>query len=84
MSSQRMTDAKVSEATAQAAAAWQTVQTVFTPAFTVPNFQAGTTEPVADWALMIQAVEQVGWRLEHWAVTTDGKGRPLALPVFRR
>jgi hypothetical protein len=80
----RLTDAKVTEMTRQANDAWQSGQPVFTPAFTCPDFQAGVTGPVADWAAMIAVVEQFGWRMEHWAAVQDPKGRPLGLPIFRR
>lgn len=33
---------------------------------------------------MIEAIEDVGWRLEHWAVGVDAKGRGEAYPLFRR
>lgn len=40
----------------------------------------------ADWGAAIDAIEAIGWRLEHWAVMpspTTGRS-PFAYPVFRR
>lgn len=57
---------------------------VFTPKLNTPSTQHGMTGNIADWAVMVQAVEDAGWVLHHWSVATDSKGRPEAYPLFRR
>lgn len=59
-------------------------RTVFAPRLNMPNGQPGLSGPIADWALMIEAVESTGWRLEHWSVAADKQGRTEAYPLFRR
>ena len=68
------------EARKAAEAGWS----VFTPRLNFPSSMHGMTGNIADWAQMIQTVEQGGWRLVEWSVAMDTKGRPEAYPLFRR
>jgi hypothetical protein len=56
---------------------------VFTPTLTTT---AGHDMPgsIPGWAEMIEAVEDVGWQLYHWAASLDIHGNPQAYPLFRR
>lgn len=64
--------------------AWDEGSVVFTPLLNLPSSHPGMSGRIKDWELMIAAIEAVGWRLEAWAVTPDGKGRPQAMPLYRR
>ena len=57
---------------------------VFTPFFNAPASVGGVSTNVRDWALMVQAIEECGWRLDQWTVAADNKGKAQAYPVFRR
>lgn len=49
--------------------------TVYTPKLTTA---------VAEWGVLIAAIEQAGWKLEHWAVwNMGGVVEANAYPVFR-
>jgi len=37
---------------------------------------------IAGWAEQIEAIEDAGWVLTYWSVSTDSKGRPEAYPLF--
>jgi hypothetical protein len=38
---------------------------------------------IMDWSAMIAAIESEGWALYHFAGSSDPKGRPEALCLFR-
>jgi hypothetical protein len=57
---------------------------VFTPRLNMPGSQHGMSGNIVDWAMMIQGLEESGWRLEQWSVAMDTKGRPEAYPLFRK
>jgi hypothetical protein len=57
---------------------------VFTPRLNYPATHSPASGGIADWSQMVDAIEAVGWRLEHWSVASDAKGRPEAYPLFRR
>lgn len=57
---------------------------LFTPRLNMPGSQHAMSGNVPDWALMLEAIESAGWRLEHWSVGVDPKGRVEAYPMFRR
>jgi hypothetical protein len=62
-------------------------RTVFAPMLNVPitqQYSATVSGAVTGWAEMIESIEAEGWRLEHWAIGQDMKGRPQAYPLFRR
>ena len=44
----------------------------------------GALQVRLEWGKRIGEVEEQGWRLEHWAVEHDERGRPCGYPVFRR
>lgn len=77
-------DAKVSSLVQEAERAAEAGRRLFTPRLNTPMTQHGMSGDIADWGLMIDGVEAAGWRLEHWAVGLDTKGRAEAYPVFRR
>lgn len=45
---------------------------------------SGHLQVRAEWSRRVAAIEAEGWRLDQWAVDHDGKGNPVAYPVFRR
>lgn len=57
---------------------------VFSPRLNLPSSMHNMSGNVADWSLMIQAIEAQGWSMVHWSVAMDAKGRPEAYPLFRR
>lgn len=59
-------------------------RTIFAPRLNIPASQNTISGPVAGWAEMLEGIESQGWRLDHWAVAIDEKGRPEAYPLFRR
>ena len=67
-----------------AAKALEAGRSVFTPILNMPGSNPGMSGAVDDWAVMVGAIEAVGWRLDQWAVGLDAKGRPQAFPLFRR
>ena len=77
-------DAKAGALAKEAAGALEAGAVVFTPRLNFPTTMHGMTGAITDWSLMVSEVESVGWRLEHWSVAMDTKGRPEAYPVFRR
>lgn len=54
----------------------------FTPKLNTPMSQHGFSGSIAGWAEQIEAIEDAGWELTSWSVTTDAKGRPEAYPLF--
>lgn len=77
-------DAKANSLRIDAEKAVAAGQTVYTPRLNMPGSQVGLSAGITDWALMIEAIEAAGWRLEHWAIGMDTKGRGEAYPLFRR
>lgn len=77
-------DAKVSHLSDEAAKAAAEGRGVFTAMLNSPALRGEMSGSIADWALMIEAVESQGWRLQHWSIGQDHKGRPQAYPLFRR
>ena len=59
-------------------------RTVFTPLLNAPTTHHGMTGAVPGWAELVESVEDAGWRLEHWSVAVDNKGKAEAYPLFRR
>lgn len=57
---------------------------IFAPRFNTPASHHGMSGAVPGWAEWIEAVEDLGWRLDTWTVSKDEKGRPEAYPLFRR
>jgi len=45
---------------------------------------SGDLQVRLEWSKRIAAIEAEGWRLEHWSVCQDEKGRAVGYPVFRR
>jgi hypothetical protein len=64
--------------------AWNGGERYFTPLLKFPLAKADLYGVVKDWPGMIDAVESVGWELHTWSVTSDERGLPQALPLFRR
>ena len=77
-------DSKANAIGSEAAKAFEAGRYFFTPRLNYPATMHGMTGDIADWGLMIQAVESSGWQLTDWSVGMDTKGRPEAYPVFRR
>jgi hypothetical protein len=77
-------DAKVSTLAAEATKAAEAGRSVFAPKLNTPATQHSLSGEIVDWSMMVAAVESAGWRLEHWSVAMDAKGRPEAYPLFRR
>lgn len=57
---------------------------VYVPMLNTPATHGGMSGSIPGWAEMIEAVEEAGWVLSEWAVSTDQKGKPQAYPLFRR
>lgn len=77
-------DAKAGGLAKAAVQALEQGRRTFTPMLNSPATQPGMTANIDDWSAMVDEVEAVGWRLEHWAIGQDNHGRPQAYPVFRR
>ena len=77
-------EAKVSALGDEARRAAEEGRTVFAPKLNTPASQHGLSGAISGWAEMIEGVEAEGWRLDHWSVAMDAKGRPEAYPLFRR
>jgi hypothetical protein len=45
---------------------------------------AGVLYVRLEWSKRIAAIEAEGWRVEHWLVCLEEKGRAVGYPVFRR
>lgn len=78
-----MKDSKATAMQGQAVRARDDGRVIFAPMMNSPWWKTGFSGAITDWALMIEAVESVGYRLEHWSVCTDQRGQPQAYPVFR-
>ena len=77
-------DAKSNMLATEAQRAVSQGQTIFAPMLNAPATHHMMSGAVPGWAEMIEAVEGCGWKLEHWSVAADQKGRPQAYPLFRR
>lgn len=77
-------EAKVTQLGTEAAKAAADGRMVFTPMLNSPALHGGLSGNIADWSLMIEAIESAGWVMQHWAIGQDSKGRPQAYPLFRR
>lgn len=77
-------DAKAKSMATEAQAAWNEGSRYFTPIMSVPAFESSFSGRIKDWELMLDAIGSVGWQLQHWAVASDEKGHPQAMPVFVR
>jgi hypothetical protein len=76
-------EAKSNALATEAQRAIEEGRTIFTPRLNAGNTAHGFSGSIAGWAEMIEAVEECGWRLEHWAAS-EHDGRPVGLPLFRR
>lgn len=77
-------NAKASSMAREATEAWGADAPFFTPLLNMPATRAGLSGAIEDWPLMLTAITDAGWRLHTWAVCTDEKGRPQAMPLFTR
>lgn len=77
-------DAKAASMATEAQKAIDNGDALFTPFLNTPGSQPGLSSNIRDWALMVAAIEEVGWRLDMWTVAADNKGRAQAYPLFRR
>lgn len=75
-------DAKANMVAQDARKARQAGRQVFAAMLNTPFTQHTMSGEIADWAIMIEAIEAEGWQLTHWAIGMDTKGRPQAYPVF--
>jgi len=64
--------------------AWDAGKPVCAVRLNVPGSDPGASGEIGVWSDMLAAIESVGWRLEHWSVSSDSKGRPEAYALFRR
>jgi hypothetical protein len=77
-------DAKVNMVLTEARRAVEEGRWIFAPKLNTPMTQSGLSGSIAGWAEMIEGIESAGWRMTHWAVAVDSKGRPEAYPLFDR
>lgn len=77
-------DAKANAIAADAKKSWDEGSAFFTPMLNVPAFKGGFSGRIKDWEPMLEAICAQGWALQHWAVCSDDKGRPQAMPLFVR
>lgn len=77
-------ESKANAIGAEAAKAFEAGRYFFTPRLNYPATMHGLTGEIADWGIMVQAIEAAGWQMQDWCVAHDSKGRPEAYPVFRR
>lgn len=77
-------DAKTGAVGEDARKALEAGRVIYTPRLNFPSTQHGLSGDIPDWSAMIEAVESAGWRLTHFSVAQDAKGRPEAYCVFRR
>lgn len=77
-------DAKADAIGKEARKAAEDGRALFAPKLNTPMTQHGLSGSISGWAEMIESIESEGWRLDHWSVAMDGKGRPEAYPLFRR
>jgi len=77
-------EAKAQVVAKDALKAWEEGRSVFTPILNTPATHTGASGAVDDIALMVEAIIGVGWQLHTWAVASDAKGRPQAMPLFMR
>lgn len=69
-----------------AARAREEGRTVFVARIPASGLATNYVGSMGGMAEMIEAIEQQGWRLEHWQIATlDGHGgQPIGYPLFRR
>ena len=77
-------DAKAESMRADAQKAWDADSAHFAPMLNVPAMKGGFSGRIADWEHMLAAITDGGWQLHTWAVCSDDKGRPQAMPLFVR
>lgn len=77
-------DVKASTIGNEAAKAYAAGDWYFTPLLNFPQTKPNMSGNIADWGMMITAIVNAGWTLQHWAIGQDAKGRPEAYPVFLR
>ncbi len=77
-------DAKANLMGQEARKAIEAGDLVFTPFLNAPASVGGVSTNIRDWALVVQSIEEAGWRLDHWTVAADNKGKAQAYPLFRR
>lgn len=77
-------DSKAATIGQDAAKAYQLGSRFYTPVLNFPATQPALSGGIADWPVMIDAIEAAGWQLNQWQVATDAKGRPQAFPLFVR
>lgn len=76
-------NAKANQLRQQAGKARSEGRTVFACKFNFPASKPDFSGEIADWSMMIEAVESEGWALYNFAGSADSKGRPEALVIFR-
>ncbi|MEV6349618.1 hypothetical protein [Actinoplanes sp. NPDC051851] len=77
-------DAKANTLGAEARAAYQNGDWYFAPRLNSPVTGHQLSGNIEDWTIMLRAITEVGWVLQHWSVTQDGHGHPEAYPLFVR
>ena len=76
-------DAKRDAVVTEAKRAIEEGRTVYVPRLNTPKTHHGMSGSIPGWAEMIEGIEEAGWELARWSVSTDEKGRPEAYPLFR-
>jgi hypothetical protein len=77
-----VTDFKVSSATEDAQRAAESGRSVFVYKLAMPRFDSAASSSVSGAGEVIEAIEQAGWTLQHFAMNARRRGQMLM--VFRR
>ncbi|MCW4458188.1 hypothetical protein [Microbacterium sp. MPKO10] len=64
--------------------AWDNGDGAYTPTLLASPMALDPTNKTGGWGLAIADITSVGWVLRHWAISTDKKDNPVAVPVFTR
>lgn len=76
-------DAKAKVLADESKAAYEQGRKYFTPIFNAPSTRSGFSRDISDWSLMIEAITDQGWMLDHWSIT-EASGNVVASAVFMR
>lgn len=64
--------------------AWDDGKPVCVVRLNMPATDAGASGEIGFWSDTIAAVEEIGWRLDRFTSSSDSKGRPELVLLFRR
>jgi len=77
-------DAKANALQKSAQSAAEAGQTVFMALLAMPGTHGSSTGEVNDWSLMVQGVEDTGWRVDRMTGMTSNSGHEELVVMFRR